>query len=422
MHEVIMPKLGLTMESGVIEKWHKKEGDKVEKGDVLFEVMTDKVTVEVEAYDSGYLKKILTKEGEEVPVTEVVAYIGEKEEKLPEDIEKKVKPGQEKEKVAAGEGEKKEVGGKPVEDKRDKEKPKSTGGKIKISPLARKIAEEMNIDISEIGEGSGPGGRIIKEDILKYSESKGEQAEKKTTEKEPEATVSEIKIKSANPLKGMRKIIAERMSYSKTNIPHIVINSLADTTEFIRLREMIKDKIIANYGVKITYTDILLKICAVALRENIEVNSTLNDEKYIIYEDVNVGMAVSVEGGLIVPTIFNCDKLGILEIAKKRVELLDKVRNEKLKPDEIKNGTFTLTNMGMFGVRSFSAIINPPQAAILAVGEIYNAPAIVNEKVENRSFMNLSLSCDHRIIDGALGARFLQRVVELVENPEMLAI
>ncbi len=422
MHEVIMPKLGLTMESGVIEKWHKKEGDKVEKGDVLFEVMTDKVTVEVEAYDSGYLKKILTKEGEEVPVTEVVAYIGEKEEKLPEDIEKKVKQGRGKEKVSAGKGEKKEIEGAPVEVKKGKEKAKSTGGKIKISPLARKIAEEMNIDISEIGEGSGPGGRIIKEDIIKYSGSKGEQAEKKTTEKEPEATVSEIKIKSANPLKGMRKIIAERMSYSKTNIPHIVINSLADTTEFIRLREMIKDKIIASYGVKITYTDILLKICAVALRENIEVNSTLNDEKYIIYEDVNIGMAVSVEGGLIVPTIFNCDKLGILEIAKKRVELLDKVRNEKLKPDEIKNGTFTLTNMGMFGVRSFSAIINPPQAAILAVGEIYNAPAIVNEKVENRSFMNLSLSCDHRIIDGALGARFLQRVVELVENPEMLAI
>jgi len=417
MHEVIMPKLGLTMESGVIEKWHKKEGDKIEKGDVLFEVMTDKVTVEVEAYDSGYLRKILVKEGEEVPVTEIVAYIGEKDEKLPLDTEKKGKPAKEGAKLAKEEV--KDTGKKSVT---EKEKIEKIEGKIKISPLAKKIAIDRGIDINKIGKGSGPGGRIVKEDVLKFAESKGGEVKKESTREKSVAFTTDIKIKSTIQLKGMRKIIAERMSYSKTNIPHIVINAVADTTDFVKLREMAKDRLSKNYGIKITYTDILLKICAVALRENIEVNSTLQDNNYIIYEDVNIGLAVSVEGGLIVPTIFNCDELSILDISKKRIELLDKVKNEKLTPDEVKNGTFTLTNMGMFGVRSFSAIINPPQAAILAVGEIYDSPSFVNEKIENRSFMNLSLSCDHRIIDGALGAKFLQRIVELIENPEMLVM
>jgi len=420
MHEVIMPKLGLTMESGVIEKWHKKEGDKIEKGDVLFEVMTDKVTVEVEAYNSGYLRKILVKEGEEVPVTEIVAYIGEKNEEPPSGTERKGKP--EKEEALKGKETKEKVKEPTKEPITEEEKIESLGDKIKISPLAKKIAVDRGIDINKIGKGSGPGGRIVKEDVLKFAGSKREEVKKETTEEKTAALISDIKIKSTTPLKGMRKIIAERMSFSKTNIPHIVINSVADTTDFVKLREMAKDRLSKNYGIKITYTDILLKICAVALRENIEVNSTLQDNNYIIYEDVNIGLAVSVEGGLIVPTIFNCDKLSILDISKKRIELLYKVKNEKLTPDEVKNGTFTLTNMGMFGVRSFSAIINPPQAAIMAVGEIYDSPAFVNEKIENRSFMNLSLSCDHRIIDGALGARFLQRIVELIENPEMLVM
>jgi pyruvate dehydrogenase E2 component (dihydrolipoamide acetyltransferase) len=419
MHEVIMPKLGLTMESGVIEKWHKKEGDKIEKGDILFEVMTDKVTVEVEAYDSGYLKKILVKEGEEVPVTEVVAYIGEKEEKLSLDDARRAEKKKEKDESAAVSEVKEEAKEleKSVEIEEKEAEPE--GGIIKISPLAKKMAIDNGIDINKIGKGSGPGGRIVKEDVLKLVEGKDG---KQVTVGTAETLISEIKIKSTTPLKGMRKIIAERMSYSKANIPHIFINSIADATDFIKLREKIKDRLIKDYGIKITYTDILLKICAVALKENMEVNSTLTDNNYIIYEDINVGLAVSVEGGLIVPTIFNCDRLGIFDISKKRAEILDKIKNGKLQPDELKNGTFTLTNMGMFGIKSFSAIINPPQAAILAVGGIYDAPAVVNDKIEKRSFIDLTLSCDHRIIDGALGAKFLQRIVELIENTEMLSI
>ena len=465
MHEVIMPKLGLTMESGTIEKWHKKEGDKVEQGDILFEVMTDKVSLEVEAYNSGILRKIVRGEGEEVPVTEVVAYIGDKDEEIPSTPGESVSK---EEQVIEQKEEEKEAGEKEMVVEKIKEISTSEKKQIKISPLAKKIAQSKNIDISKIS-GTGPGGRIVKEDVEKYivssEEEKVEERIKisplarktanelgldyksepikgtgpggrivkedivayiKTKGKAPEEAAAipgrEVTVKLSTPLKGMRKVIAERMSYSKANIPHIVLNAVADTTPLVSLRERIKDKISSIYKVKITYTDFLLKVCSMALRENLEVNSSFKNENYIIYDNVNVGLAVSVEEGLIVPTIYNCDKLSLLDIARKRVELVDKAGKGKLKLEEISNGTFTLTNLGMFGVRSFSAIINPPQAAILAVGEIYTTPAVVNGKIEARSALELSLSCDHRIVDGALGAKFLQRIVELIESPEILVI
>ena len=407
MHEVIMPKLGLTMESGKIEKWHKKEGDKVKAGEVLFEVMTDKVTIEVESYDSGILRKILRAEGEEVPVTEVVAYIGEEDEEIPQaELE-----------LAAEDKKKVEV--KKAEEAAEKVKEVSgiSGEGVKISPLARKTAKEIGIDYkSERIAGSGPGGRIVKEDIIAYSKKKGKARKEETTP----VTTTGITIKSSSPLEGIRKVIAERMSYSKSNIPHIVLNAKADATQLIVLREKFKEKILKKHGIKITYTDFILKSTAVALRENLEVNSTFSDGNYIIYDDVNVGVAVSLEGGLIVPIIFDCDKLEILNIAKKRIELVGKAREGRLSLEEISNGTFTVTNLGMYGIRSFSPIINPPQAAILAVGEIYTEPAVVNGKIKPESFIDLSVSCDHRIIDGMIGAKFLRRIVELIENPAEL--
>lgn len=406
MHEVIMPKLGLTMESGKIEKWHKKEGDKVKAGEVLFEVMTDKVTIEVESYDSGILRKVLRAEGEEVPVTEVVAYIGEEDEEIPQ---------AELELTAE---DKKKVEAKKAEEAAEKVKEVSgiSGEGVKISPLARKTAKEIGIDYkSERIAGSGPGGRIVKEDIIAYSKKKGKAPGGKAA-----PTGAGITIKSSSPLEGIRKVIAERMSYSKSNIPHIVLNAKADATQLIVLREKFKEKILKKHGIKITYTDFILKSTAVALRENLEVNSTFSDGNYIIYDDVNVGVAVSLEGGLIVPIIFDCDKLEILNIAKKRIELVGKAREGRLSLEEISNGTFTVTNLGMYGIRSFSPIINPPQAAILAVGEIYTEPAVVNGKIKPESFIDLSVSCDHRIIDGMIGAKFLRRIVELIENPAEL--
>jgi pyruvate dehydrogenase E2 component (dihydrolipoamide acetyltransferase) len=463
-----MPKLGLTMESGKIEKWHKKEGDKVETGDILFEVMTDKVSLEVESYNSGILRKILKGEGDEVPVTEVVAYIGTGDEEISEsggqapDIETKTEEVPARAESGSDAAAQTTGGTGAVE---TEERQSDTGSRIKISPLARKIARENNIDIlkitgtgprgrivkediekhiasagsgegqrikisplarkmaKELGidmkavkiQGSGPGGRIVKEDIIAYSE-KGEAASG------AETIPGELKIGSKTELVGMRKVIAERMSLSKSTIPHIVLNAKADTTNLIGFREQLKEGVLKKHGVKITFTDLILRAAAIALRENIEVNSSLQGNDYIVYDDVNVGMAVSIEGGLIVPTIFSCDRLEIVDIARKRIELIEKARNNKFALEEIQGGTFTVTNLGMFGIRNFSAIINPPQAAILAVGEIYSEPAAIDGKVEIRSFMDISVSCDHRIIDGAKGAKFLQNIVELLENPAMLVI
>ena len=396
MHEVIMPKLGLTMESGKIEKWHKKEGDKVKAGEVLFEVMTDKVTLEVESYNSGILRKILRIEGEEVPVTEVIAYIGDKDEEIPQYELKK------------------EAEAKIVE--MEIKEAEETAERVIISPLARKTAKELGIDYrSEKISGSSPGGRIVKEDVIAYSKEK-EKAGRKAVVSQP----ASVAIKSSRQLTGLRKVIAERMSYSKSNIPHIVLDAKANTTKLMDLREKLKEKILEKYGIKVTYTDFILKSTAVALRENLEVNSTFSNGNYIIYDDINVGVAVSLEEGLIVPTIFNCDKLEVLDIAKKRVELVGKAREGKLSLEEISNGTFTVTNLGMYGIRSFSPIINPPQAAILAVGEIYTEPVVVNGKIKPESFINLSIACDHRIIDGTIGAKFLRKIVELIENPAEL--
>jgi len=362
------------------------------------------VAIEVESYNSGTLLKILQAEGTDVPVTEVVAYIGSKNEKIPRPISKQ-KAGKEDPGAEAKDT------GKPV---------REDGGILKkgvrISPLARKTAEKMGIDYSrEEIKGSGPGGRIVKEDIIAYSKIKGKT--KKEAAMPPPAAIA---VKSSTRLEGPRKIIAERMAWSKSNIPHIVLNVKADVAGLIDLREKLKEKLIKKYNIRITYTDFILKAAAAALRKNPEVNSTFSGGNYIIYDEVNVGLAVSLEGGLIVPIIFGCDRLRIIDIARKRIELVDKAREGKLNLEEISNGTFTVTNLGMYGIRSFSPIINPPQAAILAVGEIYAEPAVVKGKVEPGSFIDLSVSCDHRIIDGMAGARFLKSVKELIENPEKL--
>jgi pyruvate dehydrogenase E2 component (dihydrolipoamide acetyltransferase) len=490
MHEVIMPKLGLTMETGVIEKWHKKEGDKVEAGEVLFEVMTDKVSLEVEAYNSGIVRKIIRTEGEEVPVTEVIAYIGSADEAIPETSAGKIATPETleaRETAPAGVSVQVPLEGIPKSDE------KSDDSKIKISPLARNIAENKGIDISKIigtgpggrivkedveaymksglievpGQpkpvvagsaesterlkisplarslakemgidyskesiaGTGPGGRIVKEDITAFVEklkpaAGGQKAAASTFTAAPSITITgaAAKIKSSTPLKGIRKVIAERMTYSKQNIPHIILTSVMDVDALIALREKIKDKVSAVYNAKITYTDFIIKACATVLAEQLNVNSSLVNETQIVYEDINIGLAVAIESGLIVPTIYNADRISVFEIAKRRAELVEKAKQGKLTMEEITNATFTISNLGMFGVRIFTAIINPPQGAILMVGEVYKAPAFVGDRIEPKQFMEISVAVDHRIIDGANGARYLQRLKEIIENPELLLI
>ncbi|MBN1298367.1 MAG: 2-oxo acid dehydrogenase subunit E2 [Actinobacteria bacterium] len=464
MYEVIMPKLGLTMETGVIEKWHKKEGDAVESGEVLFEVMTDKVSLEVEAYNSGIVRKILRKEGEEVPVTEVIAYIGEADEVVPSAGEAASAADTEKPAEAAKpQAEEKETA-QPVQKQPESDtlsvkisplarniafskgiditKIKGTGPggrivkedvenyvqqesepqsqRIKISPLARSLAKEHGIDYTKAAiKGTGPGGRIVKEDIIAYAESAKSKPQAASAVSIP---MQAAKVKSSTPLKGIRKVIAERMVYAKQTIPHIIPTSVMDATALVSLRDRIKDRVKALHGANITYTDFITKACAIALSEHPVINASLIDNDHIIYQDINIGIGVSIEAGLIVPTIYGAASLSLFDIAKKRADLIEKAKASKLSMEEISNGTFTISNLGMLGVRNFTAIINPPQGAILMVGEIYKAPAVVDDKIEIRQQMEISIAVDHRIIDGADAAKFLLRLKELIENPEILLI
>jgi len=413
MYEVIMPKIGVLMETGKVEKWRKKEGDKVEVGDVLLEVMTDKVSMEVEATNPGILRKIVRQEGEDVPVLEVIAYIGEENEEIP---------------MAATTADKSESVKEPekivAESKENIAQPsvkESGSAQVKISPLAKKLAEENGIDVSTI-KGTGPGGRVVKEDVLAAIESKqGAKEEKPVQAESPQPTTvsGQIKVKSSVPLKGMRKVIADRMFQSKSTIPHIILTSVACVDNLIALKDRLKDKA-KSLDADLTITDFIIKIAAATLRENIKINSSLQNDNVIVYDDINIGIAVALEDGLIVPTLFDTDKLGLLEIAKKRKELIDKAKQSKLSLEEIGNGTFTVSNLGMFGVRNFTAIINPPQGAILTVGAIYKQLAFENEDIVEKSYIDFCLAVDHRIIDGADAAKYLQRFVELAENPELL--
>ncbi len=417
MFEVIMPKLGLTMETGLIEKWLKKEGDQVEEGDILFEVMTDKVSLEVESYHKGILRKILRLEGEEVPVTEVVAYIGEAHEEIPNGKEAglsdKASTAEEKKDIAK---EEKTAAAEPAPQTAEA---KNSKKKIFITPLARKKSKELGIDyIREAIKGSGPRGRIVKEDILNLARSARPQA---LLPKGSDAMGAQPAIYSVTDLKGIRKIIANKMTLSKQTIPHIIISALANVSDLKLLREKANIHAGNLFGLKITYTDYIIKAASLALRSNIGLNSSLSEEKMSIYDDINIGLAVASDDGLVVPVIYQADSLSVTSIAQRRSEIIGKAKEKSLKMEDISNGTFTISNLGMYRIRSFTAIINPPQSSILTIGEIYKDTFVdEDDNIGVGHFMNLSVAVDHRIVDGADAAKFMHALVELIENPFIL--
>ncbi|MEI7615874.1 MAG: dihydrolipoamide acetyltransferase family protein [Actinomycetota bacterium] len=424
MFEVIMPKLGLTMETGTIEKWLKKEGDNIEEGDILFEVMTDKVSLEVESYDSGVLRKIMHFEGDEVPVTEVVAYIGRADEKIPD-----ISAEQDKFPVireAVLNQELKEDGKIAIAQNKDSsannqeiKKNISNNKKIFITPLARKKARELNIDFKSIAiTGSGPKNRIVKDDIIRHYEASLETNKAAGVSNASNSGMGGGRNDSIFKLKGIRKIIADRMVLSKQTIPHIIISVVANVSELMLIKEKVQKKAEELFQVKLTYTDFILKSAAMALRENIMLNSTFTDETVTIHDEINIGLAVAGEKGLIVPVIFNTDKLSITSIAKNRIELVDRVKNNTISVAEISGATFTVSNLGMNRVRSFTAIINPPQTAILTIGEIYkNLVMDEDSNIKQEYLMNLSVAVDHRVIDGYDAAKYMQTFLNYLENP-----
>lgn len=402
--KVIMPKLGLTMEEGIINKWLVKEGDRVNKGDVLFEVATDKVNMEVESPTEGVVLKILYPEGATVPITEAVAYIGKEGEEIPEEEEKP------EEKIEAVKMEEEKV-----EEKRGEAPLPSETERIRVSPVARRLAEEHGIDLSQI-QGSGPGGRIVREDVEKAIEEK---------EKERKLIVEEVKVpreKERIPLSRMRKIIAQRLTESYQSTPHFFLHQEICADELVKMREKILPLVEKETGLRVSYTDILVKMVAKAVEKFPLFRAHLAGEEIEISPEVNIGVAVALEEGLIVPVVKNANEKGISQITQEINALAQKARSNQLTPEEVSGGVFTVSNLGMWGVDSFTAIINPPEAAILACGAIRKKPFFNGKEIVPAYLWELSLSCDHRLIDGALAAQFLQFLKNLLEEPFTLII
>jgi len=383
--KVIMPKLGETMEEGEIVKWLKKEGDRVKEGEPLLEIATDKANMEVEATTSGMVRKIVAQEGQIVPVTQTIAYITDS---MDEEIPLKERGKVEVETPAKAE---KEI------------------VPIKASPLAKKLAKEKKVDLSTI-KGTGPGGRIVKEDVLRAAQKKEAKEEGAPLAKE-EFSLSRIE-----------KIMAQRMQESKKQIPHFYLTSEVNFSEAVSFRNDLLEEFEKEKGVHLSYTDLLIKACARALSKFPRINSHFKEEKVVSFSQINIGLAVATEKGLVVPVIKDVDKKDIFQIAKDRMDVVNKANENKLTLEEVEGATFTLSNLGMMEVKTFAAIINPPQVAILATGEIKEKPVVIKEKIVVAPIMEMTLSCDHRAVDGYIGAKFLQEVKRGLEKPSLLLV
>ena len=412
--KIEMPKLSDTMEEGVIASWNVEEGDKVEAGDIIAEVETDKATMEVEAFDEGTVLKILVDAGDAVPLGGLMAVLGEEGEDISDILEGAGSSGSGKAEAKDSSSEEKEEsstsGGSatltsPRSDSGDSSS-SSDDGRIKASPLARKMAEDKGIELSRV-DGSGPNGRIIKADIENYKESAQPAAAVASTQGFESLESKEVKVSQ------MRKTIARRLSESKFTNPHFYETIDIDMKAAIAARKSMNE---AN-DVKISFNDIVVKACSIALTRHQAVNSSWHGDVIKEHGDVHVAVAVAIDEGLMTPVIRHSDKKGLLQISSETRELAGLARDRKLQPEQMEGSTFTISNLGMFGIEEFTAIINPPNACILAVGAIRDVPVVENGEVVPGKRMKVTLSSDHRIVDGAKAAEFLNTVKNLLENP-----
>jgi pyruvate dehydrogenase E2 component (dihydrolipoamide acetyltransferase) len=364
MPEVVMPRLSDSMEEGTIVRWLKQDGERVSEGEPLAEVETDKATVTFDA-DAGGTLRILVAEGETVPIGRPIAQIGEAAEPAPP--------------------------------------PRAENGRPKASPLARRIARESGVELSQIS-GSGPGGRIVKADVTAAAPPA------------PQPTRGNKGAVTIHQPSRVQVQIAQRMSESKATIPDFTLRAEVDMDQAVAMRTQLHSDPVP------TYNDMVVRACAIALREHPRANGAYRDGAFELYERINVGVAVATEDSLIVPTVFDADRKALLEIAREARGLAERVRRGEITPAELSGGTFTVSNLGMYGVSSFHAIINPPQAAILAVGEVRETPVVRDGQLVPGRRMTIALTCDHRILYGAPAAEFLARVRGLLEQPVNLLL
>jgi pyruvate dehydrogenase E2 component (dihydrolipoamide acetyltransferase) len=432
-----MPKLSDTMTTGTLVKWLKKEGDTVSSGMMIAEIETDKATMELESFEDGVLLKQVAAVGAQVAVGAPICVIGKKDEDISGlelgsnggGEEKKVeKPAEEKkseekkdEKPAAKEEPKEEKKAEPTKESKPAPAPEpSPSGRVRISPLARKLAEEKGVDFSRI-EGTGPGGRIVRADILAAKErpaaaAKGAAPASAGVFKGPIAEAKDM------PLSNMRATIAKRLLEAKTQIPHFYLEIEIDAAPLLALRQTLNTEL-ESRGVKLSVNDFVLKACVEALRRVPAVNASFEGTLIRQHPSVHMSFAVAIEDGLITPVIKDASNKSIFEISAEAKSLAPLAKTKKLKPDQYTGGTFCVSNLGMMGVDRFSAIINPPNAAILAVGATIKKPVVgPGDAIVVGQRMSLTLSCDHRVVDGALGATWLAALKQLLEQPALLLL
>ena len=409
MAEVVrMPKMSDTMTEGVLAKWHKKVGDKVKSGDLVAEVETDKATMDFESFQEGTVLYIGVEEGKAVPVDGIIAVLG----KEGEDFQSLLSEAP----AAAAAPAPAETAAAPAS-ATSAPAPVSTSSsdaRVKASPLAKKLAEEKGIDLSQV-KGSAENGRIIKKDVEEFKAGSGSSP--KSANVTIPTFIGQEKYTEV-PVSQMRKVIAKRLAESKFSAPHFYLKMTVDMSAAMDAR--VKMNEVAQ--VKISFNDIVLKAVAVALKQHPHVNSSWLGDRIRYNEHVNIGVAVAVEDGLLVPVVRFADGKSLSHISAEVKDFAQKAKDKKLQPSDWEGSTFTISNLGMFGIDEFTAIINPPDACILAVGGIQSVPVVKNGQVVAGNIMKLTLSCDHRVVDGATGAAFLQTVKSLLEEPVRLLV
>ncbi len=444
MPEITMPKLSDTMTEGTLVSWKKKKGDKVSTGDVLAEIETDKATMEWESPEDGTLTEIFIQEGDKVNVGDRIAFIGDegeeapaagkKEEKKPE--KKKQEPQAESEKPAPAKKQEKETAppqqkaaSKPVEKVAPPAKakaatpPQSEDARVKASPVARRVAGELGVDLATI-TGTGPEGRIVESDVRAAAKS-GSAAAPAPAKKAPAAAPAPGKISGGSriQLSGMRSVIAQRLVESKGPVPHFYLNIELDAAPLMAARAELKSAGQGADTAKITVNDFVLKAAVQAAVKVPKVNASFDGDAIVQYADVDLAVAVAIDDGLVTPILRAAQNKSLREISEAVKDLAHRARNKRMKPEEFQGGSFTVSNLGGYGIDSFSAIINPPQGFILAVGAISKTPVVDNcDQIAVGQRMTICMSCDHRVIDGALGAEYLKELRHLLENPALLLV
>ena len=421
--DVVMPRLSDSMEEGTVLRWLKSVGDEVKRGDELVEIETDKANMTYEASDEGTLIEIVADEGATLPIGETIARIGEPGETGGDGRAPSKEPPEEKD-----EPEPEPTREPKAQATAERPAPAPSGnGRVKASPVARRMARDLDVQLESI-QGSGPGGRIVKADVEAAAGGEKRPPAAKPADGSaagrpqptPETAKGETQVVE---LTRLQATVARRMAESKATVPHFYLSMEIDMSEAVALRARFKEIAAEDQPVP-TFNDMVVKACARALREFPRANGSYRDGHVEVYSRVNVGVAVAAQDALVVPTIFDADRKSLGEIAAESRGLAQKVRDGKITPPELSGGTFTVSNLGMFGISNFSAVINPPQAALLAVGALEPKPVAdrTTRRVVVRDMMGVNLACDHRILYGADGARFLGRVRDLLEQPLALAL